>query len=85
MGVRLGENDLSTAEDCDESNGISSPPVQDFTIDDIILHLEYNPHTFFNDIAMIRLNASANLNYGMKISTTVVGCFKNNNFPLQTM
>lgn len=64
VGVRLGEYDVSTESDCDKMTGICAPPVQDFYIEDIVAHPEYNKKTFINDIALVRLATSANLTYG---------------------
>lgn len=63
IGVRLGEYDISKKRDCDVIKGFCSPPVQDFYIENIRVHPGYDPSTFNNDLALIRLATSANLTY----------------------
>ncbi|CAG9774041.1 unnamed protein product [Ceutorhynchus assimilis] len=62
IGVRLGEYDLSSnKQDCEGS--YCAPPVQDFYIKDTVVHSDYNPKTFDNDIALLRLANNANFSY----------------------
>jgi len=51
--VRLGEWDLSS------SNEPFLP--QEYTVTEVRVHPQFNPRTFQNDIAILRLNASVNL------------------------
>lgn len=55
VGVRLGEHNINQRRDCNDSSGKCAPPVQDFYIEDLIVHSDYIPSTFTNDIALIRL------------------------------
>lgn len=62
IGVRLGEWDLTTEEDCDQS---AYPPdcadrTVEYSIIDRVLHEEFSQNSLyqFADIAMLRLNAS---------------------------
>lgn len=63
IGVRLGEFNLATQEDCDE-RGYCASPTQDFLKEKFIVHPDYNPKTLENDIALIRLATSANFSCG---------------------
>jgi len=57
MGVRVGELDLGNAPDCDSDGAWCCPAAQDFDIEQIIYHPDYNkPHQFQNDIALIKLS-----------------------------
>ncbi|XP_037071855.1 CLIP domain-containing serine protease 14D-like [Pollicipes pollicipes] len=57
--VRVGEHDLTKDTDCVGSD--CAGPVQDFQIEEIISHKEYNsPNRFWNDIALLRLNKPIN-------------------------
>lgn len=61
--IRLGEWDLTTTEDCEEtSSGVfCAPPAQDFEPEEIIQHESYNTRVrFSDDIAIIRLNRKIN-------------------------
>jgi len=54
-GVRVGEHDLSKTEDC--SGNMCSDPPQNFDIAEVIFHADYGkPHSFQNDIALIKLD-----------------------------
>lgn len=64
IGVRLGENNLDTIEDCDNERGYCASATQDFYAENFIVHPEYNSKTFENDIALIRLATSANFSCG---------------------
>lgn len=64
MGVRLGEYNIMTEPDCDPSGQICEPPVQDMLINKTIIHPFYDPSTFINDIALIKLATPANFSYG---------------------
>ncbi|KAF7279785.1 hypothetical protein GWI33_006745 [Rhynchophorus ferrugineus] len=62
IGVRLGEYDINNnKQDCD--GNYCSPPVQDFYIDETVIHKNYDPKTFDNDIALLRLSVAANFSY----------------------
>ncbi|KAK9737974.1 Trypsin [Popillia japonica] len=61
--VRLGEHDFDKNPDCQEAQKkICADPPQDFEIstEDAIVHPNYNPETYQNDIALIRLPRPAN-------------------------
>ncbi|XP_056634742.1 phenoloxidase-activating factor 3-like isoform X1 [Diorhabda sublineata] len=62
VGVRLGEYNVKSQVDCDEITGYCSPPIQDFLIEKIIVHPEYNTKTFSNDIALIKLKGPITFN-----------------------
>jgi len=53
-GVRLGEHDLLTEEDCDA--GLCAEPVQNFGIEKVIFHEDYDGVDLHNDIALIKLD-----------------------------
>ncbi|XP_050293697.1 CLIP domain-containing serine protease HP8-like [Anthonomus grandis grandis] len=62
LGVRLGEYNLtSTQHDC--VGTYCAPPVQDFYIQESVIHPEYNAKTFDNDIGLLRLSNKANFSY----------------------
>ncbi|XP_025833724.1 CLIP domain-containing serine protease 2-like isoform X2 [Agrilus planipennis] len=63
IGVRLGEHNIDTAQDCEDYQGrvICSPPVQDFAVAEILSHPDYNTREYTNDIGLIRLRGEANL------------------------
>ncbi|XP_044265436.1 uncharacterized protein LOC123011851 [Tribolium madens] len=63
MGVRLGEYNIMTDPDCDPNGQNCESPVQDISIDKAIIHPFYDPTTFINDIALIRLDTPANYSY----------------------
>lgn len=56
--VILGEYDTTTEVDCVVTNGQSNclPPRQEFFIDQLIVHPQYNNPKFANDIGLIRLS-----------------------------
>ncbi|KAJ8925763.1 hypothetical protein NQ315_009611 [Exocentrus adspersus] len=65
-GVKLGEYNLDTMEDClknDNYEDYCAPPPQDFLIETMKVHPEYNPKTFENDIALLRLATPANFSF----------------------
>jgi hypothetical protein len=64
LGVRLGEYNIMTPKDCDPYGHNCEPPVQDLLIEKIITHKSYDPSTFINDIALIKLATKANYSYG---------------------
>uniref|UniRef100_A0A336LMT0 CLIP domain-containing serine protease n=1 Tax=Culicoides sonorensis TaxID=179676 RepID=A0A336LMT0_CULSO len=69
-GVRLGEWNLETEEDCDTS-GVGSDcadPVQDIPVETLIPHEQYEPagEQQYNDIALLRLARPAKLSYFVK-------------------
>jgi len=60
-GVRLGEHNLLTDEDCDTRT--CTEPVQNFGIEKVIFHEEYGqPDDYQNDIALIKLDREAQEN-----------------------
>ncbi|CAK9822834.1 Serine protease easter [Anthophora retusa] len=65
IGVRLGEHDLSTERDCDkDADGLEvvcAERYQDFGIERVHYHPEFSRARLINDIALIRLNANADL------------------------
>ncbi|XP_025833752.1 CLIP domain-containing serine protease 2 [Agrilus planipennis] len=63
IGVRLGEHDIQTDKDCDIHGEYCAPPVQDFYIEDVIVHPDYKTSSFSNDIAIIKLATKVNLTY----------------------
>jgi hypothetical protein len=64
LGVRLGEYNILSELDCDSKGLNCEPPVQDLLIDKITIHEKYNPSTYVNDIALIRLATPANTTQG---------------------
>nr|CAH7731242.1 unnamed protein product [Callosobruchus chinensis] len=63
VGVRLGEYNLSTEKDCEPNGDYCAPPTQDFYIEKIIGHPDYNSRTLDNDIALVKLATPANFSY----------------------
>jgi len=66
IGVRLGEHNLLTDEDCQTLNGrrICSPSVFDVSIEEVMIHENYLPQSLnqYNDIALIRLSRKVQFN-----------------------
>ncbi|KAJ8985954.1 hypothetical protein NQ317_010712 [Molorchus minor] len=60
FGVRLGEHNLDEKIDCTPNGDYCAPRPQDFYIESTVVHPEYDPKTFINDIALIRLATPAN-------------------------
>lgn len=58
--IRLGEHSSNTTEDCDEE--ICSLPVQDISVDKLLMHPEYDNNKVKNDISLIRLTKEAEYN-----------------------
>lgn len=56
--VRLGEHDISTAQDVNP-DGTFQDSVQDILIDRFIRHPQYNNREKINDIALLRLKTPA--------------------------
>lgn len=60
LGVRLGEWNLLTGEDCETQNGrkICAPNALDLQVEEILIHENYQAQSRnqFNDIALIRLS-----------------------------
>jgi hypothetical protein len=69
-GVRLGEWNLLTNEDCETVNGRRScaPNAIDVNVTEIILHEDYNHLSLnqYNDIALLRLADAVTFNYYVK-------------------
>lgn len=61
IGVRLGEFNINTIEDCEGSS--CAPPVQDFYIDTVIIHPNFDKKNLHNDIALLRLSTKVNMTY----------------------
>ena len=61
--IRLGEHEISNpGTDCD-IRGNCNAGSQDFDIEKVIIHPEYNsPNTFQNDIAIVKLDRKVSLN-----------------------
>lgn len=61
--VRLGEYDTQTEEDCEGTgfNKYCLPPVQDFLIEEVRAHPDYNKPKYANDIALIRLRRDVDI------------------------
>lgn len=61
--VRLGEHNLETEKDCENNiSNVCSPPPQDFTPAEVILHPDFDTRSeVSDDIALIRLNRKAEL------------------------
>ena len=56
--IRLGEHDITTDRDCPilSTFGCNDAGVQDFDIEKVVIHKEYNsPNVFQNDIAIVKL------------------------------
>ncbi|XP_019890743.2 serine protease grass [Musca domestica] len=58
IGVRLGEYDTSTEEDCIKlgPRWRCNPPVEDIGIENIVAHPEYSKSKHVNDISLIKLD-----------------------------
>jgi len=69
-GVRLGEWDLDTLEDCDTSGATAdcNEPPQDIPVEELIPNENYEPagEQQYNDIALLRLARPARLTYFVK-------------------
>ena len=61
--IRLGEHEITNpGKDCD-IKGICNAGSQDFDIEKITIHPEYNsPNTFQNDIAIVKLDRKVSQN-----------------------
>ncbi|XP_017059006.1 serine protease grass-like [Drosophila ficusphila] len=61
LRVRLGEQDLNTELDCTnfDYKRVCAPPVEEFTIEEWIIHENFDRSSGWNDIALIRLNRRA--------------------------
>ncbi|XP_026480263.1 melanization protease 1-like [Ctenocephalides felis] len=63
-GVRLGEHNINTAEDCEiqeDGSRLCADPVQDRTVEQVIIHPGYSKSRNYNDIALIRLSSPADI------------------------
>ncbi|XP_045474779.1 phenoloxidase-activating factor 3-like isoform X2 [Harmonia axyridis] len=62
IGVRLGEYDILSNEDCDQLTYYCNPPSQDFYIDTIVIPSSFDQKSdHINDIALIRLSGKADI------------------------
>ncbi|XP_017059007.2 serine protease grass-like [Drosophila ficusphila] len=61
LRVRLGEQDLTSELDCTTSGyqKVCAPPVEEFSIEEWIIHENFDRNSGWNDIALIRLNRRA--------------------------
>lgn len=90
-GVRLGEWDTSTENDCDESfvgEKICNDPPLDIPIELKIPHEQYDPQASnqHNDIALLRLVQNAQYSaYVRPICLPVDQVLRNNDFVKQTL
>lgn len=75
--VRLGETDANSDTDCNADSSICSPAPQDYEIDSIISHRDYDVPKYANDIALIRLRQSTNAssNYGCTFNIKYICTF----------
>lgn len=84
--VRCGEQNLDTEIDCEEDLGskICAPPVQDMEVEEIISHPNFNPNTYRDDIALIRLARPLNTSWEnvKPICLPVTSSIVNHNRPL---
>ncbi|KAH8290916.1 hypothetical protein KR054_007154 [Drosophila jambulina] len=57
LKVRLGEHNITSTEDCmsADSKQLCAPPVEDFDIEQTIIHERFSPFYHGNDIALLRL------------------------------
>lgn len=60
--VTLGEFDLSTPIDCDQSSMLCAPAPQNISIERIIIHEDFNARPNQNNIALLRLAKPVSLN-----------------------
>lgn len=88
--VRLGEHNTKEHADCSSELNICSVP-EDFPVEDVITHPEYNTDTKHNDIALVRVNrdikfqscAYKTVSYSFLqeiMSTSLVNYFLNTDF-----
>lgn len=66
LNVRLGEFDKNKYQDCtnyglDEGEKECAEPADDYGVESIAIHPEYNQQTFLNDIGLIRLNKNVTM------------------------
>lgn len=79
--VRLGEWDLSTAQDCEDD--YCADPVQDIPVSAFVSHENYNPSskTQENDIALLRLAQPATFTYFIRpVCLPVAQHLRNKNY-----
>lgn len=59
--MRLGEYNLDTVEDCEETDDDAdcADPVQDILVSKVIPNRDYDEVTFTNDIGLLRLQSLA--------------------------
>ncbi|XP_062540198.1 CLIP domain-containing serine protease B10-like [Armigeres subalbatus] len=66
LNIRLGELDKSQYQDCvsygsDIAEKDCAEPADDYGVESIAIHPEYNQQTFLNDIGLIRLNKNVTM------------------------
>lgn len=89
--MRLGEWDLTTEQDCDDSfinEKVCSDGAFDVEIIEKIPHPDYDPfgNNQHNDIALLRLNQKVQFNDFVKpICLTTEPALRSNNFVKQTL
>lgn len=89
--VRLGEWDISSVEDCDDSfvnEIVCSPPPIDIVIEQLIPHENYNVQISnqHHDIALLRLQQTVNFNeFIAPICLPINSDVRNNNFVGQSL
>ncbi|CAO1427647.1 unnamed protein product [Diamesa serratosioi] len=90
-GVRLGEWDTTTENDCDDSfvnENVCAPPAIDIQIEQLIPHENYQPNAGnqHNDIALLRLAQKVTFNeFVAPICLPFESAVRNNNFVNQTL
>lgn len=65
-GVRLGEHDINKEIDCHPQNPDDcAPRVQDFAVEEVIPHPGYSSTKLENDIGLLRIRGTANMDSGL--------------------
>lgn len=75
LGVRVGEHNINTPEDCEVQDGdtICAPPYKDLAIEAIIPHPQHNATAFINDIGLLRI---ARINFSLGKAITFITLVK---------
>ncbi|XP_037929103.1 serine protease grass-like [Teleopsis dalmanni] len=68
VGVRLGEHDINTDPDCGRKGKryVCMPPSENYGIEKITAHPDYDSNTYLNDLAIITLDRTVNFNKHIK-------------------